>query len=285
MASDERMLTFSDHNRDVFGMRYVYPVVSRRAGGVSVGINLNPNNACNWHCVYCQVPNLTRGKAPPIDIDLLCGELTDLLDRITVGTFLRDHVPVGLRQLKDLAFSGNGEPTSAARFDEIVERVGQVRQAAMRGANVPIRLITNGSLVGRSCVMAGLNTLSGLGGEVWFKVDAASPADELRINGIRRRKGAALERLARCAGACPTWIQTCMFAWDGAEPDERAIDAYLGLVAAAKSAGVRGVLLYGVVRPSMQPESLRVSRLPEAWLEGLAERIRNETGLTVSVSP
>ena len=57
-------LTVTDHSRDSAGMTYVYPVVSRRAGGVSVGINLNPNNACNWACVYCQVPDLARGTAP-----------------------------------------------------------------------------------------------------------------------------------------------------------------------------------------------------------------------------
>ena len=55
------MLTTDDHRRDSAGLRYVYPVISRRAGGVSIGINLNPNNACNWACVYCQVENLTRG--------------------------------------------------------------------------------------------------------------------------------------------------------------------------------------------------------------------------------
>ena len=54
------MLKVTDHDRNAAGLRYVYPVVSRRAGGVSVGINLNPNNACNWRCVYCQVPRLVR---------------------------------------------------------------------------------------------------------------------------------------------------------------------------------------------------------------------------------
>jgi hypothetical protein len=47
-------LTFSDHNRDVSHLRYIYPVVSRRAKGVSIGINLNINNACNWRCIYAQ---------------------------------------------------------------------------------------------------------------------------------------------------------------------------------------------------------------------------------------
>jgi wyosine [tRNA(Phe)-imidazoG37] synthetase (radical SAM superfamily) len=60
----------------------VYPVVSRRAGGVSVGINLNPNNKCNWRCIYCQVPNLARGNAPKIDVAQLRAELTGFLREI-----------------------------------------------------------------------------------------------------------------------------------------------------------------------------------------------------------
>ena len=71
----QHKLTVSDHNRDVSGMKYIYPVVSRRAGGVSIGINLNVNNACNWRCVYCQVPNLTRGAPPPIELIQLEKEL------------------------------------------------------------------------------------------------------------------------------------------------------------------------------------------------------------------
>ena len=45
------LLDSTDHSRDSAGMTYVYPVVSRRAGGVSIGMNLNPNNACNWRCI------------------------------------------------------------------------------------------------------------------------------------------------------------------------------------------------------------------------------------------
>ena len=73
------LLKTEDHSRDSAGMRYVHPVISRRAGGVSVGINLNPNNACNWRCIYCQVPDLTRGGPPPIDLSLLERELNEFL--------------------------------------------------------------------------------------------------------------------------------------------------------------------------------------------------------------
>jgi len=66
-----KILSETNHDRDSAALRYVYPVISRRAGSVSVGINLNPNNACNWHCIYCQVPNLVRGAAPNIDLSIL----------------------------------------------------------------------------------------------------------------------------------------------------------------------------------------------------------------------
>ena len=117
------MLTTDDHRRDRAGLRYVYPVVSRRAGGVSVGINLNVNNACNWACLYCQVENLARGGPPPLDLDCLSAELTEFLDGLLNGDFMQSHVPPEARTLMDVAFSGNGEPTSAPEFSHAIDRV------------------------------------------------------------------------------------------------------------------------------------------------------------------
>ena len=87
------MLTIDDHRRDSAGLRYVYPVISRRAGGVSIGINLNVNNACNWTCVYCQVENLTRGGPPSIDLELLERELESFLGDALHGDFLSREAP------------------------------------------------------------------------------------------------------------------------------------------------------------------------------------------------
>mgnify|MGYP000122505967 FL=1 len=121
-----RQLSVHDHSRDSAGLRYVYPVVSRRAGGVSVGINLNVNNACNWACIYCQVPGLARGGPPAVDLDLLEAELRGLLGEIVLGDYLQQHVPEGARRLVDVAFSGNGEPTAAREFEAAVGRVAAV---------------------------------------------------------------------------------------------------------------------------------------------------------------
>jgi wyosine [tRNA(Phe)-imidazoG37] synthetase (radical SAM superfamily) len=116
------LLKTEDHSRDSAGMRHVYPVVSRRAGGVSVGINLNPNNACNWRCIYCQVPDLTRGGPPPIDLALLERELDGIPRLVRVARrFHGARVRRSARRMVDIAFSGNGEPTSAAEFPEAVE--------------------------------------------------------------------------------------------------------------------------------------------------------------------
>ncbi|MDX9716124.1 MAG: radical SAM protein [Thauera sp.] len=278
-------LKVSQHDRDLAGLTYVYPVLSRRAGGVSVGINLNPNNACNWHCAYCQVPDLVRGKAPDIDLLLLEHELSGFLADLIHGDWMERFVPEGSRVIRDIAFSGNGEPTSAEVFAEAVDRVLRVRDAFGLAADaVPVRLITNGSLLAQARVQDGVRRLGAGGGEVWFKVDAGTTAGIERINGVHLEPATVARNLARCAELCPTWVQTCVFRWDGAAPEEAELDAYLDVLAQAGIARLKGVLLYGVARPSRQPESVHVSRLSEAEIEQIAERIRQK-GLTVRVSP
>ena len=277
------LLKTEDHSRDSAGMRHVYPVVSRRAGGVSVGINLNPNNACNWRCVYCQVPDLSRGGPPAIDLELLERELNGFLDWAVTGDFMATRVPAGARRLVDVAFSGNGEPTSAAEFPDAVALVERALAARGLARGVLIRLITNGSLLDRKAVQAGIARIGAAGGEVWFKLDAATPAGLARINGTRVRPEAVARRLDRCAALAPTWVQTCMFSIDGEAPGEFDLEAYLGLLA-PRASMLSGVHLYSLARPSLQPEAARLGRLDEAWLEGFAQRLR-QLGVTVRVSP
>src|SRR4030095_14874810 len=111
MPVSTHLLSVSNHDRDRAGLRYVYPVVSRRAGGVSIGINLNPNNACNWRCVYCQVPGLVFGNAPQIDLELCELDRRTMLREATDEEWWRLNVPEGARRVVDIALSGNGEPT------------------------------------------------------------------------------------------------------------------------------------------------------------------------------
>ena len=277
------MLTIKDHRRDSAGMKYVYPVVSRRAGGVSVGINLNVNNACNWACVYCQVPELIRGGPPPIDLDQLVDELRRFLSDVVTGDFLLRNAPPEARRLVDVAFSGNGEPTSAPEFAEVVTRVGRVMQEFGLLNSVKLRLITNGSLMHRPAVQQGIAAIGAFDGEIWFKLDRATESAIERVNGIRIAPEKVRESLLLCAGLAPTWIQTCYFAIDGQAPGEQENCAYLELV---ESVGqkIRGVHLYGLARPSMQPDAPRLSALPHDTLQSFAQRIF-ALGVEVVVSP
>lgn len=278
------MLTTDDHRRDSAGLLYVYPVVSRRAGGVSIGINLNPNNACNWACLYCQVENLTRGGPPPIDLDRLESEFESFLRDVLQGDFMQREVPIGARRLMDVAFSGNGEPTSAAEFAEAVDRVGKVLERAGQIGKLVVRLITNGSLLHRSEVQRGVRQLAKLGGEVWFKIDRALSEEIAEINGVPGLPGKVAKNLELCASLAPTWIQTCWFALDGVAPSLESQMAYCDLVRPL-AGRLAGVHLYGLARPSLQPAAHRLSALPVDDLVCFANLIKKETGIQVLISP
>ena len=270
-----QLLSVTDHDRGSEGLVYIYAVVSRRSGGVSVGVNLNPNNACNWACVYCQVPDLVLGSAPQLDLARLEAELRGLLDEIVNGDWLERRAPEGLRRLNDVALSGNGEPTTSPQFGEALSAVARVLDDfSLQGEVTPL-LITNGSMVGRPAIDRALAELSSLGGEIWFKLDSATAEGARRICGRAVDPERNLERLRRSAELCPTWIQTCVFAQDGAPPSAAEQEAYLAALRKLTGEGLPllGVQLYGLARPSLQPGAARLSALPRKWLESFAAKI------------
>lgn len=278
------MLTIDDHRRDRAGLRYVYPVVSRRAGGVSVGINLNVNNACNWACLYCQVENLTRGGPPAIDLDLLESELAGFLDDALHGDFMQRQVAESERRLVDVAFSGNGEPTSADEFPDAVKIVRRVLEQYGLAGKIPLRLITNGSLLHRQRVQAGIQLIGETPGEIWFKIDRASAAGIAEVNQVPGDADRVQRNLRLCCGLAPTWVQTCWFAIDGKAPDLAERDAYCALLAPLASE-LAGIHLYGLARPSLQPAAPRLSRIADQDLKNFAQEVEKKTGIRVVVSP
>ncbi|MDE1942724.1 MAG: radical SAM protein [Betaproteobacteria bacterium] len=281
-----KQLSFDNHNRDILGLTYVYPVVSRRAEGVSIGINLNTNHACNWACVYCQVPDLVRGSAPTTDLEKLRTELDLMLSEVLEGRFMEAYVAEGLRRLNDIAFSGNGEPTSADYFEEAVAIAVGALQSRSLTDSVKLVVITNGSFALQPDVQRAFRTMAQAGGEVWFKADRGRAADILRINQVNLNPELLLKRLAATAEACPTWLQTCMTAWDGEVPGMEEVAAYLNLLQQALRQGIkiRGVLLYSLARPSHQPDAARIAAVPVDWLESMGDQIR-ALGLEAKVTP
>jgi len=275
------MLSVENHDRDVVDLTYVYPVISRRAGGVSLGVNLNPNNACNWQCVYCQVPDLTRGVAPKIDLALLEQELDTFLAQLLFGDYMQKHVPEGCQNICDIAISGNGEPTTSTAFLDVVRLI--VKLKLKHALDIPLRLITNGSSVQKPYILAGLKLMAQHGGEIWFKVDAIGETFTQRINGVSLSAAWQQQQLHIAAQACPTWLQTCVM--QGQAEDEGYISSYITWLKQALSSGIllHGVLLYGLARPSMQDGGASLQSADDVWMQEFAQKIET-LGLTVKVS-
>jgi len=278
-------LNVVDHSRNSAGLHYIYPVISRRSGGISVGINLNTNNSCNWRCVYCQVPDLKLGTAPPVDLIMLEKELRSFLHELLHGDFMQQRVAEGARRINDLALSGNGEPTSAKEFALVIALIGKLFKDLALPSHIKLVLISNGSLMHRPYVKEGLRQMARFNGEVWFKLDRASTRGMQRINNTNLSMEKVRKNLVTAIALCPTWLQTCWFALDGMAPDKQDEDDYLSFVAGLLRDDIRlqGVLLYGLARPSLQAEAPRLASLSEPQMEAFAERIR-AMGVVVKVS-
>jgi len=283
--TDSGVLTTTNHSRDVVGLKYVYPVLSRRSGGLSIGINFNTNNACNWRCIYCQVPNLKLGVAPPMDFELLEKELRFFLDYVLNGNFYQDfQVDESNRVIKDIAISGNGEPTSLNGFDRAVTLIGDVATEMGVFPESRFVLITNGSLVHRAQVQKGLSRLNEYSGEVWFKFDSATDEGRHLLNNAGQSCQLSLKNLVLSAQLCRTKLQMCLVNYDGQGFSESERTAMLNLLRGV-SVGVRlkEILLYTLARPSLQPEANKLNSLSADVLNGFANEIR-QLGFDVSVS-
>ncbi|MDR1163545.1 MAG: radical SAM protein, partial [Candidatus Accumulibacter sp.] len=208
----------------------------------------------------------------PVDLALLERELRGFLREIVDGDFMRARVPPESRRLADIAVSGNGEPTSAPGCLDAVVLVERVLRELSLEKSLKMRLITNGSLTRRPEVQKALARIGALDGEVWFKVDRGDEEGILRVNGARVSMRRVRESLLACATLAPTWVQTCHFAFDGEAPDEREMAAYLEFIESVREK-IKGVLLYGIARPSMQTEAKRLSQVPLGELRRFSQRI------------
>lgn len=274
----------ADHSRQ-YSLRgrpfvSVYPVLSRRAGGISVGVNLNLDRGCNFDCIYCQVDRtgpLSLQMPSFRDIPgLVEEELSLLFEAIASGEFFSsppfEDLPVNLRKVKDIAFSGDGEPTLSPVFGEValLARTFLSRHFPS-GASPLLRLITNGTgLFGRELrtKTEEIFLVSGAG-EVWLKLDAATPAAFDRIDRSRIPFPRMMEGLEEIVMSLPVTLQTMVLDFGdpgtpGAFAADRAFwEPLLAQVErwSRKGAKIRAWHLYGVARTPALPEVRRVDPL------------------------
>jgi wyosine [tRNA(Phe)-imidazoG37] synthetase (radical SAM superfamily) len=279
------LLTTTNHDRDIAGLKYIYPVLSRRAGGLSIGINFNTNNACNWRCIYCQVPGLSKGAAPTLDLQLLEDEFRFFLNDVQHGDFYqRFQIDDDNRVIKDIAISGNGEPTSLKDFATAINLIGDIASKAGVLPDSNFVLITNGSLIHQQKVREGLVALQSYGGEVWFKFDSATKKGRALYNQTTQSVKSSLENLKISSSLCTTKLQTCFFDYAGQGLCEQEKQAYIDALNILKTTtDINKIMLYTLARTSMQPESERLAALPSDVLNLFANDIR-KLGFKVTVS-
>lgn len=313
MTSQTETLASTQYHPSRFeGYRYVYPVVSRRANGVSLGVNLSPTKLCNFRCVYCQVErgetrdaieravaatdprsassfDVLRMKPDPdvcrVDLDVLETELAQLaratLDGELFGVERFAKVESSRRILRDFAFSGDGEPTLAPQFPEAVERLVAVRNRLKLDA-LKLVLITNATRLTHPKIVAALDQFNAANGEIWTKLDAGDAESFKRIDRAAIPFDAIMNDVVFAAQRWRVKIQTALFSQRGVAPSRESFARYCErLREVLKSGGrVETVQLYTVARIPAEPD---VAPLSNEEMDGYAETVQRETGISVEV--
>lgn len=245
---------FAQHSRDWQQNRYVYPVISRRSKGLSVGVNLNPDRICNFDCVYCCVDR-SEGmlKREDVDMKVLREELDGMLQAVASGDIWQtppfDTTPQPLRRLNDVAFSGNGEPTASSVLLRSSELVAELLDKYRRAAKIV--LITNATLLDRPSVQPALAFLDHHNGEIWAKLDAG---DEELYRQIVRTKlplDRILDNILLAGRTRPIVVQSMFLRLNGKAPTSQQIEHYATRLRDLVAGGcqIRLVQVYTIARP------------------------------------
>ncbi len=293
------------HPRRFGESKYVYPVVSRRSGGVSIGININPDGSCTFACVYCQVLADTPGEQPKgtlaslpyrpehVDLFLLESELRKTVETVLSGAIFEEVAHSGIagsgghfaqtaperRQLKDIAFSGDGEPTLADCFPEAVEIALRVRREFCP-STTKLVLITNATRLHLPGVRRAVARLAEANGEIWAKLDAGTEAFHNVVSRSRIPLAGIQENILLTAKERPVVIQTCLFRRENAIISAGELAAYTDRLRAIRDEGgtILRIQLYTIARKT--PDA-GIGPLSDEELDRLAETVRDSTGLVV----
>ncbi len=274
---------FADHSRSYHANKFVYPVLSRRSRGISIGVNLNPDKVCNFDCIYCQVDRRSEAETRFVELDRLLAELDHMLRFVSSGELYRDekfaHVPLSLRRLNDIAFSGDGEPTTFRNFDELMQAVADLKQS-LNLPEVKMVLITNASMFHRPAVQAGLEILDRNHGEIWAKLDAGSEAYYQLVERTKIPFSQVLTNIVSAAQIRPLVIQTLFMQIDGQPPAEAEIAAYIDRLneITAQGGELKLIQIYTIARP---PAESFVAPLTDEEVDAIARQVAEKTRLNV----
>ena len=270
--------------RDFLDNRFVYAVVSARARGLSIGVNMNPDTKCNFDCVYCEVHRHAAPREERLDVEVMAAELKKTLTFVHEGR-LRERpwyqtVPDELLRLRHVTLSGDGEPTFAPNFVEAVQAVVHVR--ALGG--VPffkLVLITNGTGLNQPQVQQGLKLFT-KSDEVWAKLDGGTQAYLNKVNKLDVPLETILQNILELGRQRPVAIQSLFPSINHEEPPVEEIEQYAERLRDLKLGGAQIpiVQIYSAARPT---SNSACGHLPLRTLSRIANTVRQISGLKAEV--
>ena len=271
------------HERRLADNLYVYAVVSRRSHGVSIGVNLNPGKACNFGCAYCQVDRAVAPRVRHVDLETLASELDTVLRAAADGS-LYEAPQLGAlepanRTVRDIAFSGDGEPTAFARFGDAVAIVAEARRRFGLD-RAKIVLITNAAYLSKPSVRDALALLDANNGEIWAKLDAGTEEYFRQIDRPNRSLTQVLASILDAARLRPVVIQSMWMRVGGMPPPAAEVEAFCARLADLLTAGaqLKAVQIYTIAR---KPADDALTPLTDAEVEALAATVRARVDVPV----
>jgi len=273
-----------DRPRDFLNNRFVYAVISSRAHGLSLGVNMNPDKLCNFDCLYCEVDRRTPSAETTLDVSVMGEELQRTLTYVLQGRLHeRPHyssLPTELLQLRHVALSGDGEPTLAPNFAEALQEVIHVR--ALGGFPFfKIVLITNATALDRPQVQESLKRLT-KSDEIWVKLDGGTQDYLNKVDRPNVPLDKVLANILALARQRPVVIQSLFPAINEQEPSLEQIEQFAQRLKELKARGaqISLVQIYSAARPMSHSEC---GHLPLKTLSHIAQLVRQVTGLKAEV--
>jgi len=268
--------------RDFLQNQFVYLVISPRAKGLSIGINLQPIMRCNFHCLYCEVERGQPARASLLDIDRMGAELDQTLRMVDEGWLKHlpryANLPEDMLQVRHVTLSGDGEPTLAEKF---VEAVGAVAHVRAVGRFFKIVLVTNSTSLDGPQVHEGLRFFT-REDEVWAKLDGGTDAYIRKVNGSTTPLQKILSNILLIGRQRPVVIQSLFPAINGEPPSDLEIEEYSQRLKELKDQGaeISQVQIYSATRPMALAGC---SHLPLRTLSNIAQTVRKISGLKAEV--
>ncbi len=216
-------------------MRYVFgPVPSRRLGR-SLGVDVVPFKTCTYDCVYCQLGRTTCRTVERKEWVPLEGVLDEVKSKLS-------------KRPDYITLSGSGEPTLFSRLGELIDGIKSM-------TNIPVALLTNGSLLWQPEVREGI-------GDVDLLIPSLDAGDEATFHHVNRPHeaisfkqlidGLVASREA-CRGQC--WLEVFLLAGSTAtEAEAKKLAHYAGLIKPDR------IQINTVTRPPAESFAAGVSR-------------------------